>query len=217
MQTIEERLDQLEKRRGLLTVGSIAMMVAIAIQFSACGDDPAGPSTSGDDPAGPSTDCGELSVDQDLNVSVIEIVLRDDSPEDGVGGTAFFLSDVHITYKDGTVVRGSEIDFAPAISGGFVQEGFLSADGTEEIRLRYDFDSEAFVNKEEIKKVEFRLELGNDYQVWVTSDNQLNASGESVLLLVAQAEGNVQDNTNLQMVGFNYERVTSTQKCIGPL
>ena len=30
MQTIEERLDQLEKRRGSLTVVSIAMMVAIA-------------------------------------------------------------------------------------------------------------------------------------------------------------------------------------------
>ena len=48
MQTIEERLDQLEKRRGLLTVGSIAMMVVIAIQLSACGDDPAGPSTNCD-------------------------------------------------------------------------------------------------------------------------------------------------------------------------
>ena len=77
-------------------------------------------------------------------------------------------------------------------------EGFLSADGVEEIRLRYDFDSPAFVNrasgtKEEIKKVEFRLVLGNDYQVWVTSDSQLNAGGESVLLLVAQAKGNVQD------------------------
>ena len=44
MQTIEERLDQLEKRRGLLTVGWIAMMVAIAIQLSACREDPAGPS-----------------------------------------------------------------------------------------------------------------------------------------------------------------------------
>ena len=50
MQTIEERLDQLEKRRGSLTVVSIAMMVAIAIQFSACGDDL-------QDPAGPSTNC----------------------------------------------------------------------------------------------------------------------------------------------------------------
>ncbi|MEE3257741.1 MAG: hypothetical protein VX293_00890, partial [Candidatus Latescibacterota bacterium] len=154
---------------------------------------------------------GELSVDQNQKVSVIEIVLRDDSPEDGIGGTAFFPagSDIIITYIDGTQNRGKEIRFEPIIEGGFVQEGFLSADGTEEIRLRYDFDSPAFVNrasgaKEEIKKVEFRLELGNDYQVWVTSDNQLNASGESVLLLVAQAEGNVQDNTNLQIVGFDY-------------
>ena len=48
MKTIEKRLDQLEKRRGLLTVGSIAMMVAIAIQLSACGKDPAGPSTNCD-------------------------------------------------------------------------------------------------------------------------------------------------------------------------
>ena len=43
MQTIEERLDQLEKRNRRLTVGWIAMMVAIAIQWSACGKDPAGP------------------------------------------------------------------------------------------------------------------------------------------------------------------------------
>ena len=48
IQTIKERLDQLEKRNRRLTVGWIAMMVAIAIQFSACGDDPAGPSTNCD-------------------------------------------------------------------------------------------------------------------------------------------------------------------------
>ena len=46
--TVEQRLDQLEKRNRRLTVGWIAMMVAIAIQFSACGDDPAGPSTNCD-------------------------------------------------------------------------------------------------------------------------------------------------------------------------
>ena len=41
---IDERLDQLEKRNKLLTVGRMAMMVMSAIQFSACGKDPAGPS-----------------------------------------------------------------------------------------------------------------------------------------------------------------------------
>ena len=161
---------------------------------------------------------GELTVDQNKTLSVIEVVLRDDSPEDGIGGAAFFPagSDILITYVDGTVERGKEIRFEPIIEGGFVREGFLAADGTEEIRLRYDFDSPAFVNrasgsKEEIAKVEFRYILGNDYQVWMTSDNQLNQSDDSVLLLVSQADGNVQDNTNLRLVSFEYGLPTSTQ------
>ena len=164
----------------------------------------------------PST--GELTIDQNQTVSFIEIVLRDDSPQDGVGGAAFFPagSDIIITYMDGSVDRGKEIRFGPIIEGGFVQQGFLSADGAEVIRLRYDFDSPAFVNrasasKEEIEKVEFELVLGNDYQVWVTSDQQRNVSDTSVPLLVAQAEGNVQDNTNLQKVSFEYGLPTATQ------
>ena len=161
---------------------------------------------------------GELTLDQNNTISAIEIVLRDDSPEDGVGGAAFFPagSDIIITYLDGTVDRGKQIRFEPVIEGGFVREGFLSADGTEEIRLRYDFDSPAFISrasasKEDIKKVKFRLVLGNDYQVWVTSDRQLNQSDVSVLILRAQAEGNVQDNTNLQVVSFEYGLPTATQ------
>ncbi|NKB70915.1 MAG: hypothetical protein GKR89_27915 [Candidatus Latescibacteria bacterium] len=161
---------------------------------------------------------GELTVDQNNTVSAIEVVLRDDSPEDGEGGAAFFPagSDIIITYIDGSVDEGKQIRFEPTIEGGFVRRGFLSADGTEEIRLRYDFDSPSFINrssgsKEEITKVEFRLVLGNDYQVWVTSDRQLNASDVSVLLMVSQAEGNVKDNTNLRIVSFEYGLPTSTQ------
>ncbi|NKB69737.1 MAG: hypothetical protein GKR89_21920 [Candidatus Latescibacteria bacterium] len=161
---------------------------------------------------------GELTVNQNATISVLQVVLRDDSPEDGIGGAAFFPagSDIIITYIDGSVDRGKEIRFEPVVEGGFVQEGFLSADGTEEIRLRYDFDSPSFINrasgsKEEIKKVEFRFVLGNDFQVWMTSDQQLNVQDESVLLLVAQAEGNVKDNTNLQVVSFEYGLPTSTQ------
>ena len=161
---------------------------------------------------------GKLTIDQNQTISFIEIVLRDDSPEDQAGGAAFFPtgSDIIITYNDGTVDRGKDIRFEPIIEGGFIRQGFLSADGTEEIRLRYDFDSPAFVNrssgaKEEIKKVEFRLVLGNDYQVWISSSNQLNTSDVSVLLLVTQAEGNVQDNTNLQVVSFEYGLPTATQ------
>ena len=47
--------------------------------------------------------------------------------------------------------------------------------------------------------------------MWVTSDRQLNQSDVSVLILQAQAEGNVQDNTNLQVVSFEYGLPTATQ------
>ncbi|MSR81859.1 MAG: hypothetical protein EXS58_02910 [Candidatus Latescibacteria bacterium] len=161
---------------------------------------------------------GELTLDQKATVSAIEIILRDDSPEDGIGGAAFFPagSDIIITYVDGTVDRGKEIRFEPVIEGGFIREGFIAADGNEQIRLRYDFDSPAFLNrssgsKEEIKKVDFQVVLANDYQLWVTSDQQLSTSNTSVLLLVAQAEGNIQDNTNLRTVAFEYGLPTATQ------
>ena len=169
---------------------------------------------------------GTLTVDQNQAISFIELVLRDDSPEDGTGGAAYFPvgSDIIITYQDGTcgpeptapcVDKGKEIRFEPAIQGGFQQQGFISADGTEEIRLLYDFDTPDFVNrargsKEDIEKVEFVLTLGNDYQVWATSNNQLTGS-EPVLLMMAQAEGNVQDNTNLQVIKFEYGLPTATQ------
>jgi hypothetical protein len=161
---------------------------------------------------------GELTITQRATVGAIEVVLRDDSPEDGIGGAAFFPagSDIIITYIDGTVDRGKNIRFTPVIQGGFNREGFIAADGVEQIRLRYDFDSADFLNrasgaKEEIEKVEFELVLGNDYQVWVTSDRQLNSAGTSVLLMVTQAEGNVQDNTNLRIVSFEYGLPTATQ------
>ena len=47
--TVEQRLGQLEKRNKRLTVALTMMaMAAITIQLSACGDDPAGPSTNCD-------------------------------------------------------------------------------------------------------------------------------------------------------------------------
>ena len=160
---------------------------------------------------------GALTVAQNKTVSLIQIVLRDDSPGDGAGGAAFFSagSDVLITYEDGTVDVGKDIQFEPVVEGGFVQQGFIAADGTEEIRLSYDFENPGFVDrasfpKEDIVKVEFRLVLGNDYQIWMTSDRQVNRDGEAVLLLMAQAEGNVQDITNLQTVRFEYGLPTAT-------
>jgi len=45
---VEQRLEQLEKRNKRLTVALTMMMAAITIQLSACGEDPAGPSTNCD-------------------------------------------------------------------------------------------------------------------------------------------------------------------------
>jgi hypothetical protein len=160
---------------------------------------------------------GGLTVDQNRPISRIQLVLRDDSPADGKGGAAFFSagSDIIITYQDGTVEKGKEIRFGPVVEGGFVQQGFIAADGTEEIRLLYDFDSPAFLDrasfsKSEIIKVEFQLQMGNDYQIWMTSDRQTDNDGQPVLLLVTRAEGNVQDITNLRTVHFEYGLPTAT-------
>ena len=165
-----------------------------------------------------------MTIDQNSTITFIEIELRDDSPEDGTGGAAYFPagSDVIITYNRRTTTgtnsatRGKTIGFEPIVEGGFIEEGFLSANGSEVIRLRYDFNSSAFANrasaaKEDIEKVEFRLVLGNDYQVWMSSNRQLSRTNEVIPLLVIQAEGNVQDNTNLNVVSFEYGLPTATQ------
>ena len=161
---------------------------------------------------------GLMTVQQNRTISLVEVALRDDSPEDGVGGAAYFPadSDIIITYRDGSVQRGKDFQFKPIIEGGFEEEGFIAANGTEEIRLLYDFDSPSFVDaagefqKEDIVKVEFELVLANDYQVWMTSNRQTNKDERSVLLLVTQAKGNVKDVTNLRTVRFAYGLPTAT-------
>ena len=167
---------------------------------------------------------GELTVAQNEPVGFVQLVLRDDSPEDGEGGAAWFPagSDIFITYQDGTREGGREIGFLPIVEGGIVRQGFIAADGTEEIRLIYDFDSPGFLDrakytKAEIVEVEFKLQMGNDYQVWMTSDTQTDFHGQPVLLLVAQAEGNVRDITNLRTLRFHYGLPTATHVAGGSL
>lgn len=162
---------------------------------------------------------GELTVDQKVEpISWIEVLLSDDSPGDNEGGAAFFPagSDITITYLDGTEERGKEIGFEPVVEGGFPREGFISADGNEQIKLRYDFNSADFLltaaqDKTQIRKVEFDLVLGNDYKVQVTSDRQTDRSGAPVFLLVTQARNNVKDNTNINVVSFEYGLPTATR------
>ena len=160
---------------------------------------------------------GLLTVGQNRTIDLVQIVLRDDSPEDEVGGAAFFPagSDVVITYSDGRKERGKDIGFEPVVEGGFVEKGFIAAKGVEEIRLLYDFDSLDFIErasaaKDSIVNVEFELVVGNDYQIWMTSNNQTNRQGELVLLLVDQARGNIKDATNLRTIRFAYGLPTAT-------
>ena len=169
---------------------------------------------------------GELTVDQNsVPVSWVEVILRDDSPEDGVGGAAFFEggSDLIITYIDGFEETANEIGFEPIIDGGFPRAGFRAADGSESITVRYDFDATGFVagahgDKSEIAKVRFRLAVGNDYQIWMNSSRQttagtaqLGSRGEQPTpLLVARAAGNVQDNSNLRLLSFEYGLPTAS-------
>jgi len=160
---------------------------------------------------------GGLTTGQNQTISNIQIILADDSPEDGVGGAAYFPSgsDVIITYRDGTVDRGSDIRFKPIVEGGVAERGFVSANGRERIRLIYDFNDPVFINQSrgdlvEIVGVEFQLVLGNDYQIWMTSDQQTSNGGDPVPLLVAQSEGNIKDLTNLRTISFNYGLPTAT-------
>jgi len=160
---------------------------------------------------------GGLTTGQNQTISSIQIVLADDSPDDGIGGAAYFPSgsDVIITYRDGTVDRGSDLRFKPIVEGGVAERGYVAANGREQIRLTYDFNDPAFVNQSrgdlvEVVGVEFRLVLANDYQIWMTSDQQTSRAGEPVPLLVAQSEGNIKDLTNLRTVSFDYGLPTAT-------
>ncbi len=173
---------------------------------------------------------GSLPESMNAQVSVIDIVLRDDSPEDGTGGAAYFPagSDIVITYLDGSRDVGKDIRFAPIVRGGVQGQGFLTANGDEEIRLTYDFTEPTFVSRaradrSEIVKVDFRMTLANDYQIWMTSDRHAECSpnsrdpgcagrsSEPVLLLVDRAEGNVKDGSNVRLVEFEYGLPTATQ------
>jgi hypothetical protein len=159
---------------------------------------------------------GSLPESKNQQVSTIEIVLRDDSPEDRTGGAAYFPagSDIIITYLDGSQDTGKDIRFEPVVQGGVPGQGFLTANGDEEIRLTYDFTDPSFVtraraDRSEIVRVEFRLTLANDYQIWMSSDQQSGRTGD-VLLIVDRAEGNVRDGSNVRVVEFEYGLPTAT-------
>ena len=161
---------------------------------------------------------GNIPEIMNQEVTRIEVVLRDDSPEDEDSGATFFPagSDIIITYVDGQRDTGKDIRFEPVVQGGVPGQGFLGANGNDEIRLTYDLTDPSFVarahaDRSEIAQIEFRMTLANDYQIWVTSDQQ-NAP-----LMVERAEGNVKDGSNLTVVEFEYGLPTATHLVGGSL
>jgi hypothetical protein len=146
-------------------------------------------------------------------VSLIEVVISDDSPEDGVGGGALFDSDIVIRQFNGETLRGSEIGFRAQIEGGFQRRGFLAADGTENITLRYDFFDRSYTGPDasEIKGIEIELVLANDYRVDVVSNRQIDLNNRRLSLPVARAAGNVRDGSNQRVLRFDYGLPTANQ------
>ena len=163
---------------------------------------------------------GELTSLQLQNqISTIVIRLSDDSPADNVGGSVLLADNVEIATTIGdrdTVLVGNEIGFTPHRQGGTIIEGVRTANGTEQITLRYDLNDLAVVLDDKdainnIRDLRFRLVLVNDYRIEITSDQQTNFEGQPVFLLMAQAEGNIQDGSNKREVVFNYGLPTANQ------
>jgi hypothetical protein len=156
------------------------------------------------------------------DVTRIEIRLSDDSPEDGVAGTAYFQEEMIITTVDGERISNRRalddniiLDYHPSIQGGFLQRGYLSANGNEVIVLIYDLEGPQYKNAfgptaSRIKNIEFLLLLANDYRIDVTSDRQLNANGQPVTLSegiperTIRSADNVQDGSNQHFVRVSY-------------
>ena len=104
----------------------------------------------------------------------IDVRISDDSPEDGTGGGALFASDIAIYDIEGKEIRGTEIGFRPLIEGGFQREGYLAADGNEQIVISYDFNDRSYAGPDlaDIARVTVELVVANDYRIEVASDQQ---------------------------------------------
>jgi hypothetical protein len=162
-------------------------------------------------------------------ITAIAVVLSDDSPEDGEGGAALFAHDIAVIRED--FQNGARQTFTladltrdptrwPIIEGGFQEEGYLAANGAQQIILNYDFTDPSYVGPDptEIVEVRFDMVLANDYRVQVWSDRQTGErtvpeapltreileQADPVLLEVARARDNVKDGSNRRRVSFEY-------------
>ncbi len=157
------------------------------------------------------------------DITRIEVRLSDDSPEDDIAGAAYYQEEMIITTIDGERISNRRrigdsniLAFHPSEQGGFLNpQGFLSADGREIIVLIYDLEGPQYQasfgpQPEQIRSIEFRFLLANDYRIDLTSNRQLNANDQPVLLSegiperTLRAPGNVRDGSNQGFVSVKY-------------
>ena len=193
---------------------------------------------------------GRLNSEQlSQRLDLLVLRLADDSPEDNEGGAVLFSDDIEITttllretliegeemmVATDTTVSANDLGFRPAIEGGKVLQGFLTADGPEDIVLRYvlapnegDDESgtlraklqqqlnlttdEAEAAIDNIRNVRVRLVLANDYRVEMSSNRQTDRFGVPQFRVAARAEGNIKNQLNQREVVFDYGIPTATQ------
>ena len=159
---------------------------------------------------------GSLMTIQNQSLEFLWIRLRDDSPEDGVGGALLFDYDIVLVDTAGTELRGREIGFLPTVEGGSRRGGALAADGSETIVLAWNFDDLAAngIETEDLRSVRVELSVANDYHIEATSNLQTDGElrrAAPVFLTVRRAAGNVQDNSNATVVSVDYGLPTATE------
>lgn len=142
--------------------------------------------------------------------------IRDDSPGSGGVGAALAGFDIVMVDTSGRELRGRDIGFLPLREGGILEGGRLFARDDESILLEYDLGSLDFddVQSDDLQQVQIELSLANDYRIEVASDLQTDGqrrNAEIIFLPVRRAEGNVQDNSNTQVVRLDYGMPTATE------
>ena len=157
---------------------------------------------------------GELTQAQNkLDVTVLRIILSDDSPEDGRDGAALYAHRAILMDRKGTTILGDTVGFVATVEGGVEHPGYRTADGNELILLTYDFSHPSYRGPApvEIDHVTFELVLANDYRVEVTSDRQTDVDNAMAPLTVDRADGNVMDKSNPILLRFDYGLPTANQ------
>lgn len=136
----------------------------------------------------------------------IELVISDDSPEDGEGGGALFGVDVR-TYDDSGRAFHSGLTFGsdgspqvsasdtvvPEIQFGFRRVGYVAAAGGEKVLVHLALDSEyPGPAPTATQQIVVELVVANDYRLEVLLDG--------VLAGITRASGNVKDGSNQAVI-----------------